>query len=298
VQRTGAVNEGDADSFTAFAFDTVHLGSKIELTGGLRFDRFDVAYDSTAAAGVTTSFARTDDMVSWKAGAVFKPRPFGSIYAGAGNSFNPSAEGLTLAAATAELAPEETRSYELGTKWDLAGGRLAMTAALFRTEKTNARTPGVNPTDPPQVLQGRQRVDGVEVGAQGNLGDRLTLFAGYTHMEGEILASGNADDVGNVLTQTPGDTLSLWATVRVSRPLTAGGGVQYMDSVFRNTANTFRAPEYWLFRATAAYEVNRKLTLRLNGDNLANADYVDRVGGGHYIPGPGRSLSLTADVKF
>jgi catecholate siderophore receptor len=298
VTRTGAVNDGTADSLTAYAFDTVHLTSRLEVSGGLRFDRFDVEYDSAPATGATMSFARQDDMWSWKAGAVFKPRPNGSVYAGVGNSFNPSAEGLALAVATAELAPEETRSYEVGSKWDLAGGRLAVTGAVFRTEKTNARTPGVNPGDPPQVLRGKQRVDGAEIGAQGNIGDRLTVFAGYTHMRSEIEASGTATEVGNALAQTPEDTFNVWATVRVTRRLTAGGGAQYMDTVFRNAINTLQAPDYWLFNGTAAYEVNRNLTLRLNGHNLADADYVDRVGGGHFIPGAGRSVTVTAEVDF
>jgi catecholate siderophore receptor len=298
ITRTGAVNDGEADSLTAYAFDTVHVTPRLELTGGLRFDRFDVEYLSTPATGATSSFTRRDDMWSWKAGAVFKPRPNGSLYAGAGNSFNPSAEGLALAVATAELAPEETRSYEVGSKWDLAGGRLAVTGALFRTEKTNARTPGVNAGDPPQVLRGVQRVDGAEIGAQGNLGDRLTVFAGYTHMRSEIEASGTPSEVGNALAQTPEDTFNVWATVRLTRRLTAGGGAQYMDTVYRNAINTLQAPGYWLFNGTAAYEANRRLTLRLNAHNLANEDYVDRVGGGHFIPGPGRSVTVTAELDF
>jgi catecholate siderophore receptor len=71
-----------------------------------------------------------------------------------------------------------------------------------------------------------------------------------------------------------------------------------MDSVFRNTLNTLQAPSYWLLNATAACEVNRKLTLRFNAYNLADEDYVDRVGGGHYIPGAGRYAILSADLKF
>jgi catecholate siderophore receptor len=68
--------------------------------------------------------------------------------------------------------------------------------------------------------------------------------------------------------------------------------------VFRNTANTTSVPSYWLLNATAAYGVNENLTLRLNANNLTDEDYVDRVGGGHYVPGPGRSFGLTADVAF
>ena len=93
-----------------------------ELTGGLRWDRFDVDYDSDARSPARSRRSTaTTRCVSWRAGVVYKPRPNGSIYAGYGTSFNPSAEGLTLSAATAALEPEKSRSLELGTKWDVAG---------------------------------------------------------------------------------------------------------------------------------------------------------------------------------
>jgi len=34
------------------------------------------------------------------------------------------------------------------------------------------------------------------------------------------------------------------------------------------------------------------------GQNLADVQYVDRVGGGHYIPGPRRQVLLNADFRF
>ena len=138
------------------------------MTGGLRWDRFDVDYDRVAVDGVVTPFERTDDMVSWRAGVVYKPRPNGSIYLGYGTSFNPSAEGLALSAAHRRRSSRRrrgaSRSAPSGT---CCGERLSLTAAVFRTEKTNARTPGINPGDPPTVLAGEQRVDGVELGVSG-----------------------------------------------------------------------------------------------------------------------------------
>jgi catecholate siderophore receptor len=44
--------------------------------------------------------------------------------------------------------------------------------------------------------------------------------------------------------------------------------------------------------------VNEHLTLRFNAQNLADVQYVDRVGGGHYIPGPRRQGLLSADFRF
>jgi catecholate siderophore receptor len=37
------------------------------------------------------------------------------------------------------LKPEEVRTIEIGTKWDVYNDRLNLTAAIFRTEKQNTR---------------------------------------------------------------------------------------------------------------------------------------------------------------
>ena len=237
-------------------------------------------------------------MVSGRAGAVYKPRTNGSVYLGYASAFNPSAEGLALTTSTVNLEPEKTRNYEVGTKWDLSRERLAVNAALFRTEKTNARTPGVNPGDPPTVLAGEQVVQGVEMGVSGTLRQGWTGFASYSYMHSDITASNTAAEIDANLALTPKSTFSLWSTYEVWSNFTLGGGSQYMDAVFRNATNTTNVPSYWIFNAVGSYAVNQHLTLRLNANNLADRRYVDRISGGHYIPGPGRSVLLSTNVKF
>ena len=71
--------------------------------------------------------------------------------------------GPSLSATNVGLEPEKTRDLELGTKWDLLRQRLSATAAVFRTEKTNSRTPGVIPGDSPSCSpanNGSSRVRG------------------------------------------------------------------------------------------------------------------------------------------
>ena len=298
ITRSGGVNDATASSAAAYAFDTVSFGRHWEVTGGLRWDRFDVDFTSRAVDGETTELSRSDDMVSWRGGVVYKPRPNGSIYGGYSTAFNPSAESLSLNATTVALEPETTRSLEVGTKWDAFREKLSLVAALFRTDKTNARTPGVNPGDAPTVLEGEQRVTGIELGASGRIGDRLTLLAGYSAMSSEIAASNTPAEVDNALALVPEQTFNIWATYEFPWRLTLGGGVQYMDSVFRNAANTARVPSYTLVNALASYDINAHLTLRVNATNLGDVDYVDRVGGGHYIPGPGRQVIVSTGVKF
>jgi catecholate siderophore receptor len=141
-------------------------------------------------------------------------------------------------------------------------------------------------------------VQGVELGAFGSLNDRWTLSASYAFMDSEITASANAAEQGADLILTPENTFNLWTSYRLPWDFTIGGGAQYMDAVFRNTTNTTSVPSYWLVNGLAAYEVNQHLTLRLNLQNLLDEEYVDRVGGGHYIPGPRRQLMLNTDVRF
>jgi catecholate siderophore receptor len=298
ITRTGARNTGTADSTAAFLFDTAHVGNRLEVNGGLRWDAFDVDYESRAATGEITAFERTDRMVSWRAGAVYKPKVNGSVYIGYGSSFNPSAEGLALTAATVALEPEHTRTYEAGTKWDVAGEQLSLTAAIFSTEKTNARTPGINPGDPPTVLAGRLQVSGLELGASGRVTPRWTTFAGYSFMHSDIAESNTPTELDNQLALVPNHTLSIWTTFELPWNVSVGGGAQYVDAVFRNATNTATVPSYWLVNGLASYRVNEHLTLRLNANNLANERYVDRVGGGHYIPGPGRSLQISSAIGF
>src|SRR6185503_8570429 len=109
----------------------------------------------------------------------------------------------------------------------------------------------------------------------------------YAFMSSRIRASNTAAELDNDLTLTPRHTFNLWTTFELPWGTRVGGGVQFMDAVFRNTLNTTEVPSYNVLSAMAAKEVNRHLTLRLNGNNLADAQYVDRVGGGHFIPGAG-----------
>lgn len=297
LARNGAVTRSRADSVGLYAFDTLKLGDRWQLNGGVRWDRFAVDYYNRTAANVITDLSRTDEMFSWKTGAVFKPRPNGSLYIGYGTSFNPSAEGLTLSTASALLEPEENRSLELGTKWEFFRSRLALNAAVFRTDKTNART--TDPLTSVVSLAGDQRVQGVELGASGMLTENWGLFGGYAYMESEVLSSANASEEGSALARVPEHSFNVWTTYRLPFGLTLGGGAQYMDEVDRSTTTTNQvAPDYWLWNAMASYEVNKNLTLRLNINNVLDEEYVDRVGGGHYIPGAARSAVLTAIFVF
>lgn len=290
--------ESHVDTISAYLFDTIRIGKYFEVSGGLRYDH--VESDSRPAGGAT-GFTRQDDLLNYKAGLVFKPVEYGSIYFGYGTSFNASVDGnvgLALNANLANLSPEENRSYELGTKWDLMAERLSITAALFRTEKTNARTTDLGGN---QVLAGDQVVQGVEFGIAGQLTKQWNIFAGYAYMQSEVTASGTPAEVSNALGNTPEHSANLWTTYNMfNEKLQIGAGFQFVGDRFNNTGATGAriAPAYWTMDATVAYKFTEKFSLRLNIYNLTDERYVGSVGGGHFIPGNGRQAALTASFKF
>jgi catecholate siderophore receptor len=156
----------------------------------------------------------------------------------------------------------------------------------------------VNPGDPVTVLDGEQRIRGLEVGLAGTLAPGLTAFFGYTYLDSEIVESNNPIEQGRDFANAPEHSASLWMTYRLPRGFEIGGGAQYVGDRLNSTTTTRLAPSYTLLDATVGWEINERFSLRLNLNNLADERYIDRVGGGHFIPGAGRSAALTTGLKF
>lgn len=294
ISESPIVGDVTANSQAVYVFDTAKLGRKWELNGGLRWDRFD-------ADGITTTgtpVSRVDRMLSGRAGVVFKPAQQGSIYASYGTSLNPSLEGLSYNTANTVIDPEKTYTVEAGSKWDFFGGRMLLSGAVFRVEKQNARTPGVLPGDPPQVLEGKQRVDGVELSVEGNITRAWQLLAGYTFLDSTTIDSNVPAEIGKELVNTPPNSFNVWSTYRLSSGIHFGGGARFVDRRFGNTINTRLVDAYWTFDAMASYPLTDHIDLKLNLYNLTDKFYFDRIGGGHIVPGPGRAAMLSTSFRF
>ena len=294
ITESPIVGDVTANSQALYVFDTAKLGQKWEMSGGLRWDRFDA--DGISTAGVPV--AREDRMLSGRAAVVFKPLPEGSLYASYGTSLNPSLEGLSYNAANTVIDPEKTYTYEAGAKWNLFSGRVLLSGAGFRVEKTNARTPGILPGDPPQVLEGKQRVDGAELSITGNISTAWQVFGGYTFLDSETVDSNNPLEIGKALVNTPRNSFNLWSTYHLRSGLSLGGGARFVDKRFGNTINTRFVNSYWTVDLMAAYPLTNHLDLQLNLYNLTDTFYFDRIGGGHIVPGPGRSASIRTSFRF
>ncbi|MGJ8655219.1 MAG: TonB-dependent receptor [Akkermansiaceae bacterium] len=287
IVETGST-VGTLDTFSLFFYDTIKLGEKWTLNGGARYDHMDAKYVST------DTYTQTNDTVSWKGSIAYAPTSNGNIYLAYGTSVNPSAETLSLSDNTAALDPEESTSFELGTKWTLLENRLSLNAAIFRTNKDNARSREGRGSD--YELAGDFVSQGFELGATGEITEDISIFAGYTYLDTETKKSLDPTAVGDVLGNSPKHSFSIWATYQATDFFTLGGGVRYIGE--RTNGGTNTADGYATVDVSATYQVNDDMSVQLNILNLANEEYVDQVGGGHFIPGEGRSAALTVNYSF
>jgi catecholate siderophore receptor len=319
-----------AESVGLYFVDTVKLGRLFELSGGIRWDRFDTGYNlyqptPPAGAAVTAAVApisRVDEQPSYRAALVYKPSSHGSVYFDYGTSFNPAAESLSLSVglANSSAAPEENESYEAGVKWSFLNERLLTEAAWFRTEKDNARE--TDPTNSNNIVAaGNQLVKGVQFSLVGRLPDGMDVIAGYAYLDSDVISSKFFPaSVGYQLANVPKQTFNLFVTHRLPWRLNAGVGGNYVAS--RTASSTVpyvptgyapnpngpgyvvtsvamkQVPGYWVFNAMVHRPLTERLELQANVYNLLNRYYIDLPHPSHLVPGAGASALIGINFKF
>jgi catecholate siderophore receptor len=297
TETVSARTSAETTSFAVYAMDQIRILPQLDLVGGLRFDLFAADFDSYLN---NQNFNRTDTKVSWRAGLVFHPTRSQSYYFASGTSFNPSAEALALAMNNADTPPEENISFEVGAKIGLFNDTINLQGALFRTVKTNART--VDPDTLLQVLEGKQRVQGFELGLTGSPLPRWNLFTGFTYLDSKNLESMDIQNgvpvQGKELQQVPRYSATLWTTYDIGEQWQVGTGVFYTSERFANTSNTNEVPKTVRWDATVAYQFNKNIQLRFNAQNLTDELYFDGIHPSHVVPGAGRTFILSGNFTY
>jgi len=341
--------DGDLDNAAVYVFDDLKFSDRWSLNAGVRWERNDASSNSAivkqfvaptvanpnpdngnigAITGANPTANNDDNLLSYRAGLVYKPADDASVYVAYSNSKTPSAASVngtctatsTTGTANCNVDPETAVNVELGAKWDLYGGRLSLTGSVFRNDRRNYRVadPG-NPDNPSgqQTLDGRARVDGVLLGVSGNLTEHWAVYANYSHLDSEVVqgasnyvsSQGQDYTKGDPLLSTPEDSLSLWTTYDPSEQWQFGYGATYVGSynVSQHSAANPHGPlnsvdGYWMHRAMVAYKVNKHLRLQLNVTNLFDEEYLTRVRTAGDVawgtPGDARSAVLNATWVF
>ncbi len=248
-----------------------------------------------------------DTLASPKASAICEPTKEQTYYLTWARSYSNLAGQFVAdpnAIGNATLEPEQNDLWEAGAKINLLGGRLGLTGALFRVTKGNSVQTDPTTGDLVQTNE-TQRVQGVELGATGKITDAWTVQFAYAYMQSEILSAtpANAATVGNQVSFVPEHAASLWTTYDVaplmSLPgkLLVGGGVTYQGEYFVNSQNTAIIPASLIYNGLVSYELG-KYRVALNAYNLTDELYYDTAFGNRAVVAAGRTVMLTAGVRW
>lgn len=289
-----------------YVFDNISILPALDLNIGLRFDD----YSSTNMTDKVT-----ENMFNYQAGAVYKITPHGRLYANYATSMNPSGDNLGQAGGADgvssgnrladNIAPEKSRSIEVGTKWEVFNERLALNAALFETNKTNARS---YDSLGYVSIDGENRVRGAELSAIGQITPRWDISTGYTFLDSELV-DGGFEKVGNnyVANSNNGNQLkfiakhsaNLWTTYGLTDKLRAGGGATYVGKRFVDDSNDYYLPHHIRYDAFASYQVMPEFGLQFNVNNITNERVYDASHVGVFSTiAPGRSFSVKGTYRF
>jgi len=311
VRRTGAYNEGEVDTQSLYVFDTAKVGERWIFNAGVRVDHFRGDYSVVALTNnvlTSTRFKVGDNLVNGKLSALYKPTANSSVYAMIASSKQPPGGNFTVSGSANSAQnpiydPQETKTVELGGKLDLLKSKLSLSAALFRTDVENEVEQ--DPVDLQYYQTGEKRVEGVELGATGELAPHWLLSAGYLYMDTTVERGRNVTASGeNSLTYTPKQSFTAWTSYDLPWGLRIGGGARFSDKLARGTDGAIGTPayteSYWVFDAMVGYKVNKNVDLRLNVYNIGDEKYVASINksGYRYSPGSPRSASLTANIRF
>jgi len=321
------------DTAGIYAFDTMKFGERWMLVAGGRLDHYSTDFDSMVACGGRSTPAcgnlptgapvpglkadKRGNLASYKLGLVYKPAAIGSVYANFATGSEPPGGNSLAFNASASSAdnpifdPQKARTVEVGTKWNVFGDQLRLTAALFRTVVSNLVAQ--DPVDLQYYQIGHERVQGIELGAIGQITRHWAVSAGYTvmdtHADGGIVSSATtpsapATNGSNTLAYTPKSSFTAWSTWRLPHHVTLGTGARYSGKMQRGHDGAVGTPAfteaYWVFDAMASYDVTRHTSLQLNVYNLFDKNYVAAINksGYRYTPGAPRSAMLTLNIRY
>ena len=320
--RRGQPTKVPINTASTYVIETANYQDFIILNGGVRYDDYRVR--STNFAG--QSIAASNGLVNYNGGIVIKPLPIASVYAAYATSSNPvGAEfdgtstlynGLNPALTTVNqiFGPERNRAYEVGTKWEIFDRRVLATAALFRTEKDNAReiVPGGIGGAGTIFAGAAYHIEGIDLSIGGKITDKWSIFGGVVVFQSRVdksniplvAASPFTSNVGLRLANVAHESFNLLSKYQITEKFELGGQATYASKIYGGTlaANTgTEIPSHWRFDAFVEYKIDKNITAKLFVNNLTNERYYEALyqsATPFVFLAPGRSGTFVLSGKF
>jgi catecholate siderophore receptor len=334
------------DTNSVYVLDSANYKDLLILNGGVRYDDYKVNVSGYGTVnGVANTFGRQQQdygMPNFNLGLTLKPLPNGSVYAAYATSSNPvGAEFDGTSVQYGGLAPvlngnppqifgpEKNKAIELGTKWELFDRHLLLTAALFQTEKDNAREsrnitaatataacpyPAGTTGNVSCITAGAAyTIRGIDLGVGGKITDKWSIFGGLVLMQSEVTKSlvppANTTlyttNVGLPLANVAHQSFSLLSKYQLTDVWELGGQAVYRSRIFGGTflaANQGTSiPSYWRFDAFAEAKINKNWKVKLFVNNIFDKRYYDALyqsAAPFVLEAPGRAAYLVLSARY
>jgi catecholate siderophore receptor len=315
---TGNPNVVALNTQSAYTLWTANYRDYVILNAGVRFDESGISAKKqySTVSPITAEVAGGSGSWNYNLGALWKPIPITSLYwayatasdpvgaelDGTSNNYgglNPTYPGNQI------FSPIESRAQEIGNKWELFDRHLLATIALFRTDVSNAReliTVSGNQT----IIQGAAyHVQGIDMGAQGNITDKWSVYTGLVLMKTRVDHSATASNVGLPLAFIAPQSFNVLTKYKITDNFEVGGQATYRSAMPGGTllaanANT-TLPSYWRFDGFLGGKLDKNWKWKLYANNIFNKLYYDafyQSGAPFVLVAPGRVVGVELAAKY
>ena len=292
------------DTSSAFVENRTRLTERLSLVSALRYDHLDFEVVDHVAR---TRLDRRWDAFTGRLGLVYDINDDVSLYGQYSTSAEPPGGTLTSAsiAQVGDLDLSTGRQFEVGSKFDFAGGRGSATAAAYRIVRKNISVPSSsvpNTTD----QAGQQTSTGIELAASFKITPTLLAAGNFAWVRAEYDEFN--ESVGGVLYSRKGKTpvnipdrvANLWLTWDVAPDWQTGVDARYVSAVYANTANTMWVPSYTVYGLFVSHDLDKHTRLSARVRNLTDEVYARFIhqSNTQYYLGEPRSLEVAVDWKY
>jgi catecholate siderophore receptor len=219
---------------------------------------------------------------------------------------------------------------EVGTKWELFDRHLLLTAALFQTNKDNAReafnvasAAAATPNCPYPgttvaciTAGSAYYVRGIDLGVGGKITDKWSIFGGLVLMQSKVTASNvpraalanqllYQTYVGLPLANVAHQSFSMLTKYQLNDTWELGGQAVYRSKIYGGTllaANQgTQIPSYWRFDAFAEAKIDQNWKVKVFVNNIFDKRYYDALyqsAAPFVLEAPGRAAYLVLSARY
>jgi len=259
--------------------DLIALNSRFKMLAGLRYSYIESQSNVfTYAIQKTTPNSYHDGAFSPRAGLVYQPKKYLSVFTSYSNSFN-----LNTAKDTTNhtLPPSIINQYEAGVKSEMFKGLVSLNVGVYKIINSNFPQPLIpaNPKFPSaQELGGEVTSHGIEVDVMSKPIHGLSFIAGYSYNETRYTKS-KQYEVNSLLRYNPQHTANASVYYKFTRGTLSGFNLGlisfYTGNRVAGRSTTAANPEYKLMPIPDFVQVDamigytiKSMSLRAKVSNL------------------------------